>query len=215
MLKHYYFNGPYGVIDIFQRNVWINFQDESIAHAVRKTFSSKVGLIVYDLRCFENYSEDPPLVDTDCCLDWQIGVENDEKISSISLSSIHLTQTIRKNPSPVLINKPVESLLNPERRKELQTQMALYATVLIDTELHLPLDSTTIEKNLVHLKFDHQIDYNAKFFAIYQQVNTIFSRNLHIDTIAAELQKLSDTHIIKEYPEMAFKILRILGRVYE
>ena len=57
-----YATGRFGVVDIFHRNIWINYEDESIAHAIRKTFSSKAGLIIYDLSIFDNFVEDPPLI---------------------------------------------------------------------------------------------------------------------------------------------------------
>jgi hypothetical protein len=212
---NYYFNGPYGVVDLFRRNIWINLQDEKIAHAVRKTFASKVGLVVYDLSIFENYSNDPPLVDIDCCLDWQIGVEDRESVSNVSLSSIDLSITQRKNSSPVLINNTVTTLLTSERNKELQEQMSLYVQILQGTKLHLPIDPEIVEENYIKLQFDPAVNYNEKFFDIYQKVNTIFSRDLHTTTIETELQDLANNFIINEYPAAAFMILKLLNKLYD
>jgi hypothetical protein len=216
MGKYYhYFNGPYGVIDVFRKNILINLQDETIAHAVRETFASKVGLVVYDLRCFENYREDPPLVDSDCCLDWQIGIESNPLINRMYLASAELIRTQRKHSSSVLINTPLQTLLSPARIKELQEQMCLYVCLLQQTELHLVLDTETIKNNYIQLRFDPVINYDKIFSALYREINTIFSRDLHISTIETSLQDLANVHVAGEYPDLAFKILQLIGKIYE
>ena len=71
---HFYSTGRYGLIDSFYRHVWLNLPDESMAHRIRKVFWSKSTMIVFDLTCFDNYSD--TTVDSDVSLDWKIQLEN-------------------------------------------------------------------------------------------------------------------------------------------
>ena len=211
MLKYYYYNGRFGVVDIFHKNIWMNIYDETIAHAIRETFSSKAGLIIYDLDIFENYVDSPPTVDTDCCLDWKIGIEHDETIANISLCHSNATKTQVKNTSTVLINSKTATLLSPERQAELQNQMILYARILELTQLHVSSDADTIKDNSINLTFD--LEQEKKKLEIYQSLNKIFATEIQIDIIENSLEDFCD-QIATTHPLLASKILNIIGGLY-
>lgn len=213
MRKNRYSNGRYGVVDIFRRNIWINTDNEAIAHAIRKTFSSKAGLIVYDLSIFENVSQDPPTVDSDCCLDWQIDVEFNENVTNVNLANPATTKTQTQHRSKKLINSPIVSLLTPERQHELQQQMLLYAHILTETKLHVKLDSAEIQEQLIRLNLDPGTDYNGSQFRILEQVDRIFARELDIADIERQLEDLANW-FFETYPWISGRILRALDKLY-
>lgn len=213
MPKNRYLNGRYGVVDVFRRNIWINIDDEAIAHAVRKTFASKAGLIVYDLSIFKNVCQDPPTVDSDCCLNWQIDIEFNESVSNVSLVMPAITKTQTNHRSLELINQPIKSLLEPTRQVELQQQMLLYAHVLMETKLHLPLNPTELEDQIIRLNIDPGSDYNTEQSRILQQIDLIFSRELDINDIEDQLQDLAYYHF-QSYPWISARILRVMDKLY-
>lgn len=213
MSKKRYLNGRYGVVDVFRRNIWINTDDETVAHAVRKTFSSKAGLIVYDLSIFENVSQDPPTIDSDCCLNWQIDIEFNENVTNVNLVNPASSKTQTQHRSRLLVNKPIVSLLTPDRQVELQQQMLLYAHILMETKLHVKLSEAEIQDHLIRLKLDPGSDYDVSRFRILEQIDKIFARELNIADIERQLEDLANW-FFETYPWISGRILRVLGKLY-
>lgn len=187
-----YATGRFGVVDIFHRNIWINYEDESIAHAIRKTFSSKAGLIIYDLSIFDNFVEDPPLIDSDCCLNWQIDFEINDAVTKISYVLGENEKTQTQHSSRLLINSSNEMLLSPERQKELQKQMMLYAYILKETKIHRELSTSFVREYQEKLLFDSKVDYVQIQSDFFHKINTIFSRELYLADINKQLRDLAD-----------------------
>jgi hypothetical protein len=217
MSNQNYSTGRYGVVDVFYRNIWMNHEDESIAHSVRKAFESKAGLAVYDLSIFDNFSEDPPSIDSDCCLEWQIDIESNSSVTKISKVAGVLDKTQTHHSVNILVNLPATSLLSLDRQKELQKQMMLYAHILKETDLHRLLDKKKIKELQDRLLLDPTVDYTQLQFDFYQKLDKIFAKELFINDINYQLRQLADQMIAvptKFTVSTASKILVITGGIY-
>ena len=125
---HFYSTGRYGLIDSFYRHVWLNLPDESMAHRIRKVFWSKSTMIVFDLTCFDNYSD--TTVDSDVSLDWKIQLDqHNSTLIGASTHKIIFDQTQMQYSSTQLVNETNHCPVPLARQKELQLQMMLYIHV--------------------------------------------------------------------------------------
>lgn len=212
-----YATGRYGVVDMFHRNIWFNHDDETIAHEIRKTFASKVGLVVYDLTIFENFVEDPPVIDSSCCLDWQIDFVFNESLTKISTVLGLLEKTQSQHHRPILINSKTEMLLSTDRQKELQKQIMLYAHILQETKIHRAISLDTVKEYQTRLLFGTDLDYAQIQLNFYQSLNAIFASVLYIDEINQKLRKLADNLLCVPTgfaASTAAEILSVTGGIY-
>jgi hypothetical protein len=191
-------NGKFAVVDLFYRHVWVNTDDEDIAHQVRKVFWAKASCAVFDLSWFDDYTEN--LIDSEVSLFWKI--ESDHLLSP--LTSIHVSYSfdnVATNytySSKKLINQPNSSTLSPGRQIELQQQMLLYMEILKVTHLHC--------------KSHHEnITLSKDFFF---EINKIFQTELELDTIKAMLLNLAVDKLDTLVTDSAC-ILRLLDKQYE
>jgi hypothetical protein len=124
--------GRYAVVDIFYRHIWLNVDQESIAHDLRQAFRSHAPCMVVDLECYENYC--PGLIDHTVCLDWSIPpVPLLDRTLAQSVKNSVYSQTIDYF-SGQLINKNFNTVLTREQMLMLQENMMLFR------QLRLTLD---------------------------------------------------------------------------
>jgi hypothetical protein len=217
MSNQNYSTGRYGVVDVFHRNIWMNHEDESIAHEIRKTFSSKVGLLVYDLSIFKNFKEDPPMIDSNCCLNWQIDFDLDDLSTKISIVTGANKKTQVSHCNLILINSKTEMLLSESRQLELQKQMMLYAQILKETKIHQLISRNDIREYQSRLFFDTDVDYNKIQSNLYQELNSIFSKELYTVDIKNQLRNLANRCLTVPTvfaASVAIEILSATGGIY-
>jgi hypothetical protein len=207
MTKYYHYStGRYALVDVFYRNIWLNLSDELIAHEIRTAFLSKAGMIVYDLSFFKNWTE--TVVDSECCLDWQIPISTDEKVTALSFSNRTMFDTQKQHDSDLLINEPVLSLLSRERQTELQCQMMLYKVLLEETNLHKHICSENS-----WWKSTNQPDPNLLQKKIFDKLHNIFATEIHTDQLEKELYQLAN-QVSHENFSVSSTILKNINRLY-
>jgi hypothetical protein len=207
MTKYYHYNtGRYALVDVFRRNIWLNIYDETIAHEIRRTFISKVGLIIYDLTAFENWSEQ--LVDSDSCLDWQVPVSFIEEHTTPGLVNTAFDDTIFVQGKPSLTNQTVKSLLSPERQKELQQQMLFYKLLLDSTRIHIPRKS----KSYWWINDDIPTLTNNNH-EILKNLRKIFATEIYLNEIEQQVLDLAQFYFSSNVL-VSSKILQAMGRTY-
>lgn len=140
----FYSTGRYGLIDSFYRHVWLNLSDESMAHRIRKIFWSKSTMLVFDLTCFDNYTD--TTVDSDVSLDWKIQVDkHNSLLIGASVNKIIFDQTQLQYSSTKLVNETNHCPVPLVRQKELQLQMMLYIYISnMFTHIHV-LQKTNLD----------------------------------------------------------------------
>jgi hypothetical protein len=203
-----YQTGRYALVDILYKNIWLNISDESIAHQIRKTFLSKVGLIVYDLEFFKNWNETPPTVDSDCCLNWQLATTIDEQVINQNLVNCTLFETQRTHQSDLLINRPAKTLLTLDRQRELQGQMILYKNLLQKTKLHIT--TTQTDKLCEVVDFVEQEDLRKQ---LLDEIHTIFCTEIHTESLEQKLYEFVHRNIGKN-SIISITILGQINRTY-
>ena len=207
MTKYYHYNtGRYALVDVFRRNIWLNIYDETIAHEIRRTFISKVGLIVYDLTAFENWSEQ--LVDSDCCLNWQVPVSFIEEHITPGLVNTAFDSTIFVQNKPNLMNQAVENLLSSERQTELQHQMLFYKLLLNCTRIHVPKKSESYW--WTNSDIPTLTNNDAE---ILKNLRAIFSTEIHISEIEQQVLDLAQFYFSSNVL-VSSRILQTMGRTY-
>lgn len=194
-------NGPYGLVDIAHRGIWINLHDETVAHQIKKTFNSKLTLAVVDLSTFVNYSEN--LIDSGVCLNWTVPHTKKLLLSTHSLNQPAFNTTHNDyNLVDPLINEPPNMLLSLDKKLELQDQIFLYKK-LVDRSISAY----------------HSIEIN-KFYN-KEQTNSFFKKLDHIVLTELTLARIEEElyELCNEYftslPIIASSYLRILNRLYE
>jgi hypothetical protein len=196
MTKTFYLTGIYGLVDTYYRHVWLNIQEEDVAHYIRKIFRAKAHTTVFDLSQFDNYNDNT--VDSECSLNWKISPHDYTSpllVGSLTNSVFNQTQT--QHPCNKLINEANHSPIPMEDQLDLQYQMMLYKKFisLITNNNYTNLDKTIIS--------------NQEFF---DSVNEIFQANLYSNVIEEQLYQLA---IKFENINGSFSILDLLGRHYE
>jgi hypothetical protein len=194
-----YYSGKYALVDKKRRNIWLNLDNESLAHDICRVFVSKLSLFVFDLTIFNNYNDQ--LIDSECCLDWQIPPLDRVELVSSSVFEYDALPTVTHHPNPVLVNQPSDSLLEPNRQKELQEQIMLYIQLrgLADQDALLPMqryDPRPVLSNYLHM------------------LDQCFMTEIHVEDIKSQLinqcqQCLDSDHALN------FHVLSFFNRLYE
>ena len=164
--KYYHYStGRYGLVDTFYRNIWLNVNNEELAHRIKKTFVSKLRLSVFDLTIFSNYAEQT--IDSECCLHWCLPVSISGQLSTVQhfiSPTVNCTQTTY--PESQLVEEELEGLYTNQQRLELQNQLLFYKKIIeclpsnsillsaINKVFLVELDTGRIENQL------HQIGIN-------------------------------------------------------
>lgn len=206
-MKYYHYStGRYALVDVFYRNIWLNLEDEAIAHEIRTTFLPKAGMIVYDLKFFKNWTEQT--VDSECCLDWKLPVTTDESVTALSLSNLNLFKTQTSHISDTLINEPARSLLSRERQLDLQSQMLLFKRILELTKIHQVDKPKKVWWNLVY-----KVDYEELKEETYNKIKDIFSTEINTTELEERLYQLA-CELLDTNFRVASNLLQILNRLY-
>jgi hypothetical protein len=191
----FFSSGQYALIDLYYKNVWINVNDENIAHEIRQVFWPKAVTVVFDLSCFSNYTE--TLVDSDVALNWSIEACTDllSPLTAISFVNPVLTQTQKTYTSKMLINHAGNTLLSKARQKDLQNQMLFYVWFL------------------KQIKWNNT-EYNDTDKKLFVSVRQIVQTEIHLESIKKELIKLAGVSITGSQC-LATTILRCLDSLYD
>jgi uncharacterized tellurite resistance protein B-like protein len=192
MKFEFFSTGQYALVDIFYRNIWFNTYDEKICHDIRRVFQSKMGMLVFDLASFTNYSDG--LIDSLVCLNWQV-VNNDmERIKNILKDSSITDKTHRCIDNNFrLVNQPVDNLLSDTRCQEIQYQIYAYKQI--------------VEQFKITQDPDNVAD-------IIAELDQIFQTEIHMDTIESKVYQLAEEYL-NISPLLSGKILTFLNKNYE
>jgi hypothetical protein len=191
-----YSTGRYGLVDVFYRHVWINHWSEQDMHFVSRAFWPKAATTVFDLECFENFSESN--VDTDVALSWKIPVCQDWRshLTRLSLKNTGLFATQTEYESSQLVNEPTACKLTHQRQRDLQNQMLLLLSILDCIEYRKKfLDPDPATQKLLH------------------DLKQIFLTEIDTDLIHEKLYELSSASISGPDDSYA-RILHMLGKTY-
>lgn len=170
--------GRFALVDAHFRNIWLTIDNEDHAHIIRNVFRGKLSLLVCDLSVFENFQSLQNEITSHTCTSWQIPATSDTFIITPNMSNpiFDCTQTdYHTFDRNRLINEPANSLLDPNRQLELQDQLLLYNRILELTEI---ANSTSAES----------LEY-------IDQINKIFSVEIHISEIVDQLYQLTKQYI--------------------
>jgi hypothetical protein len=192
MKFRFFSTGQYALVDIFYRNIWFNTYDEKMCHNIRRVFQSKIGMLVFDLASFSNYSDG--LIDSLVCLNWQV-INNDmERIKNILKDSSITDKTHRCIDNNFrLVNQPVDNLLSDTRCQEIQYQ--IYAYKQIVEQFKITQDP-------------------ANAADIITELDQIFQTEIHMDTIESKMYQLAEEYL-NISPLLSGKILTFLNKNYE
>lgn len=186
------YNGPYGLVDIAHRGIWINLGEEQLVHRIKQVFNSKITSVVVDLSTFVNYSEN--LIDSEVCLDWTVPYTKKLLLSSHSLNyhDFKKTQSDYNLVDP-LINTPPNILLSKDQQLELQDQIFFY--------IKLSRFDTQFSEDLLATKFIKMRDH-------------IFLTEIAISDIEEKLYNLCDQYF-SVAPMVASQYISVIGKLYE
>jgi hypothetical protein len=188
-------SGRYALIDLYYKNVWINVDNENIAHEIRQVFWPKAVTVVFDITCFSNYTE--TLIDSDVALNWSIEACTDllSPLTAISLVNPALAQTQKTYTSELLINHANNTLLSKTRQKDLQNQMLFYVWFL------------------KQIKWNGS-EYDETDKKLFLLVRQIVQTEIHLESIKKELIKLAGGSITGSQC-LATTILRCFDSLYD
>jgi hypothetical protein len=170
--------GRFALVDAHFRNIWLTIDNQDHAHIIRNVFRGKLSLLVCDLSVFENFQSLQNEITSHTCTSWQLPATSNTILITPSMANPLFDQTQTEYHSfdcNSLINKPATCLLDQTRQLELQDQLLLYNRILELTEI---ANSTSAES----LQF---ID----------QINKIFSVEIHISDIIDQLYQLTTQYI--------------------
>lgn len=191
MIDNLYSTGKFGIVDPYYRHIWLNIDNESIAHKIRLVFWCKTPSIIFDLSQFDNYADN--IVDSEVSLDWKIETcDYNSFLLSASTSCEQFKKTQTHYSSKKLINEPNHSPLPRELQIELQYQMLIYYIILL----------YIVNRNCIDISNNHVIN----------KIDKIFQSNISTDSICTELYQLAldfDNLLISSI------ILQLLNRSYE
>jgi hypothetical protein len=185
--KYYHYStGRYGLVDTFHRNIWLNVDNEELAHRIKKTFVSKVRLSVFDLSIFSNYSDQ--MIDSECCLHWCLPISISGQLSIVQpfISPIvNVTQTTY--PENQLVEEELEGLYTTQQRLDLQNQLLFYKKIIEC----LPSNSILLPA-----------------------INKVFLIELDTDMIENQLHQIGINNLSLA-PSDAVDLLNIVGKLYD
>lgn len=190
-----YSTGRYGIVDLYYRHIWLNCQNETIAHEISRVFWSKATSVVFDLSWFDNYSDQQ--VDSSVSLNWKIPVCSDlsSMMLKMSLRNPFLLKTYTEYESKLLVNEPNHCNLTHQQQLELQNQMMLLISIFECTRLHCPEYSTPERESML-------ID-----------LRNIFSTEIRTDIIRDQLCDLASTYVSAPN-DASVHLLKLLGKMY-
>lgn len=195
-------NGPFGLVDIAHRGIWLNLRNEQVAHQIKQTFNSKLTLAVIDLSTFVNYTE--TLMHSETCLSWSLPHTTKLLLSTHSLNYKEFARTHNDyNTVDPLVNTTPKMLLTMDRRLELQDQILLYKKIV---EV-----SMSFYQNIGTINRSAKIEYANEFF---ERVRLIFLTELTLSNIEKELYTACNDYFSK-LPLVCSFMLDMLGRLYE
>ena len=196
MIKNLYCTGKYGLVDPYYRHIWLNVQNENIAHCIRETFWAKAPMIVFDLSQFDNYADNT--VDSDVSLNWKIfPTDYNSPLLKASLSNTTFKKTQTQYSCTTLLNETNHSPLAIEKQKDLQYQLMLYNQVITNI-VYVNSDS-----------FDVMVNSNKEWF---DKLNKIFQTKLYSAIIEEQVYQFA---IKFDNLRWSFIILELLDRRYE
>jgi hypothetical protein len=121
--QHIY-TGPYGLVDNYQRTIWVTTDSEKDARIIEKTFESKLSLSVVDLRKFDNF--DSTIINSRNCMSWQLPIDTYD----ISDVATEFTQLLAIVDSTKLVSCKSTFLTSDDRISELHDQILLFLHIL-------------------------------------------------------------------------------------
>lgn len=170
--------GRFALVDAHFRNIWLNIDNQEHAHIIRNVFRGKLSLLVCDLDVFENFQDLQDQLTSHTCTSWQLPATSKTILITPSMANPIFDQTQTEYHSldcPTLINKTATCLLDQNRQLELQDQLLLYNRIL---ELRDITNSTSVAA--------------VEFI---DQINKIFSVEIHISEIVDQLYQLTKQHL--------------------
>lgn len=191
MINRFYSTGRYAIVDPYYRHIWLNIDNELIAHKIRLIFWCKTPGIVFDLSQFDNYNN--TIVDSEVSLDWKIEpCDYNSFLLSASPSREQFKKTQTQYFSKKLVNEPNHSTLPKNLQLDLQHQMLMYYTLML------------------YIVNTQQVDISNNH--VITKIDKIFQTEILIDNIYEELHQLAikfDNLLISSI------ILKLLNRLYE
>ena len=170
--------GRFALVDAHFRNIWLNIDNQEHAHIIRNVFRGKLSLLVCDLDVFENFQDLQDQLTSHTCTSWQLPATSNTILITPSMANPIFDQTQTEYHSldcPTLINKTATCLLDQNRQLELQDQLLLYHRIL---EL----------VDIANLTCANSVEF-------IDQINKIFSIEIHISDIVDQLYQLTITQI--------------------
>jgi hypothetical protein len=182
--QHLY-TGPYGLVDNYQRTIWLNMDSEEYAGVIKKTFESKLSLRVVDLRKFNNF--DSATINSRTCMRWQLPID----VNTIPDVDIDFKKSLLGVDSDDLVNDSSTFLASDERVNELQDQMLLLLHIL---SLH------------TNIKNDNTLLVTEQYIS---EIKKIFLVEIHILEIEKKLCALSRSFLGKSnFPGLVMSTIR-------
>jgi len=169
-----YYTGRYALVDKTNRNIWINIDDPDLALDICEVFASKLTLAVFDLEIFENYSADPPTIDSNVCLTWKVAPAESAELVSLSMYDHPSTKIVTGYNHTQLINQPARGLLSRSRQLELQQQIMLY----------IQLRQADIVRST---SFSDQSAWVTLRETLVQKIKDVFQTEIHLEEIERSL----------------------------
>jgi len=157
--------GRFALVDTHFRNIWLVLDNQEHAHTIRNVFRGKLSLLVCDLEVFENFQDHRDQITSHTCSFWQLPTTSNTILITPSMANPIFGQTQTKYHSLECPN-----LVNKT------------ASCLLDQNRQLELQDQLL---LYHRILEEFID----------QVNKIFSIEIHISDIVDQLYQLTITQI--------------------
>jgi hypothetical protein len=170
--QHLY-TGPYGLVDNYQRTIWVNTDSEKYARIIEKTFESKLSLSVVDLRKFNNF--DSASINSRNCMSWQLPIDAHD-IPDVTPEFTQLSTIV---DSTKLVNCKSTFLTLDDRISELQDQILLFLHILFQQEL---------------VRNSNNNDATEKYL---DEIKKIFLSEIHITDIENQTCALSRSYLGK------------------
>ena len=167
-------------------------------------FWSKIQTIVFDLSTFDNYTD--TLVDTDVCLDWKVtrGSNNNDALLHVALLNQDFLKTKTSDDNDrKLINVSTTSLLEADRRREIQKQIYYYCqlTDKFFKQHRLLKDSSIEESTKVHWR------------ELFEAIDFSFQSELDLPSIQLSIEK--DIQLtIENHPDCTVDLIKTSGKYY-
>ena len=170
--QHLY-TGPYGLVDAYQRTIWLNLDSEEYALDIKKTFESKVSLLVVDLRKFSNF--DSAIINSRTCMSWQSPID----VSDIPVIDFDFKTSLEILDPNLLVHCASTFLTSDDRISELQDQILLFLHILTLYSLVKHHDMSSLNKQYI------------------DEIKKIFLVEIHLSEIENKLCAVSRNYLGK------------------